>query len=54
MDPKELREISRSKLHQILEALDSGQVEGAKELVKTMRDESEHSHDLIGDMCGYF
>jgi len=49
MDPKELREISRSKLDQVLEALDAGQVEEAKELVKIMKDESKHCHDLMVD-----
>jgi hypothetical protein len=45
MDLKELREISRSKLDQVLEALDVGQVDEAKELIKIMKDEFKHCHD---------
>ena len=49
MDKAELEEISRSKLDRALEALDREQVEEAKELLRSMQEESKECHDVMVD-----
>jgi hypothetical protein len=49
MDQDELRELATSKLDQALDALDRGQIDEAKTLIKAMKDEYKHSFDLAED-----
>ena len=49
MDPRELEEISRSRLDRALEALEENRIEEARELLKAMQEQQKHAHDLIVD-----
>ena len=49
MDPRELKELSRSYLDRAIEAMDDGHIEKAKDLLETQRVETKNCHDLMVD-----
>lgn len=47
MEQEELKELSISNLDKVMRALDRGDIEEAKECVKRMEKEANHSHDTM-------